>query len=284
MNVNNGEAILVNTVEVYGRTKSVDIHRELSTSATSSILTTTPTYPNLWPCIQSTRDGSKLVIGTQSCDCLITSIVRLDRSEEPKVGPLSFYFAASPQHTKIFIDQDSWTKAKDIESNASTRSVEPFNLVGQARHLRSHFHHPSTYFLCRASSHLALPHYCQPYTVFTYCDHEGVKKSMDNENSSVIASRLFQRIAYTVIKSPSEPRIQKDFVVSLHGQCNNDSKIKNLFADLINLFGDRTEIPIIGNMELNNRVLKNMATIMSSDISKANETVAVNIQRRLCAY
>ncbi|CAO3703736.1 unnamed protein product [Rhizopus stolonifer] len=112
MNVNNGETILVNSVEVYGRTKSVDIHRELSTSATFSILTTTPTYPNLWSCIQSTRDGSKLVIGTQSCDCLIISIVRLDRNEEPKVGPLSFYFAASPQHTKIFIDQDSWTKPR----------------------------------------------------------------------------------------------------------------------------------------------------------------------------
>ncbi|KAI9495970.1 hypothetical protein BDB00DRAFT_869884 [Zychaea mexicana] len=135
MNVNNGEANLVNTVEVYGRTKSVDIHRELSTLATSSILTTTPMYPNLWPCIQSTRDGSKLVIGTQSCDCLIMLIVRLDRNEEPKVGPLAFYFAASPKHTKIFIDQDSWTKAKDIESNESTQSIEPFNLVGQARQL-----------------------------------------------------------------------------------------------------------------------------------------------------
>ncbi|KAL0087051.1 hypothetical protein F4703DRAFT_1850187 [Phycomyces blakesleeanus] len=284
MNVNNGEAILVNTVETYGRTKSVDIHRELSTSATSSILTTTPMYPNIWPCIQSTRDGSKLVIGTQSCDCLITSIVRLDRNEKPKVGPLSFYFAASPQHTRIFIDQDSWEKAKEIESNTSIRSVEPFNLVGQARQLRSHFHHPSTYFLCRASSHLALPHYCQPYTVFTYCDHEGVKKSMDNESSSVIASKLFQRIAYTVIKSPSEASIKKDLVVSLHGQCNNDSKIKNLFTDLIMLFGNCTEMPIIGNMELNNCVLKNMANIISPDICKANETVAANIQRRLCTY
>lgn len=64
MNVNNGEAILANTVEVYGRTKSIDIHWELSTSATSSILALTPTYPNFWPSIQSTRDGSKLVIGT----------------------------------------------------------------------------------------------------------------------------------------------------------------------------------------------------------------------------
>ncbi|KAL0078374.1 hypothetical protein J3Q64DRAFT_1839691 [Phycomyces blakesleeanus] len=50
--------------------------------------------------------------------------------------------------------------------------------------------------------------------VFTYCDREGVKKSMDNESSSVIASKLFQRIEYTVIKSPSEASIKKDLVVS----------------------------------------------------------------------
>ncbi|OAD71111.1 hypothetical protein PHYBLDRAFT_147621 [Phycomyces blakesleeanus NRRL 1555(-)] len=71
-----------------------------------------------------------------------------------------------------------------------------------------------TFLGCDPASHLALPHYCQPYTVFTYCDREGVKKSMDNESSSVIASKLFQRIEYTVIKSPSEASIKKDLVVS----------------------------------------------------------------------
>lgn len=95
MNLNNGESILLNTAEVYGRTKSVDIHREMTTSATSSIL--------LWPCIQNMRDGYKLVMDTLSCNCLTTSIVCLDRNEEPKVGPLSFHFVASPQHTKFLL-------------------------------------------------------------------------------------------------------------------------------------------------------------------------------------
>ncbi|EIE90331.1 hypothetical protein RO3G_15042 [Rhizopus delemar RA 99-880] len=105
MNVSNGEAILVNTVEMYGGTKPADIHRELPFSSNMSIFTTKPTYANIWPHIRSTGDGSKRVIVTQTCTALITSIVCLDQSEEPKMGPSSCHFATSPQHTKIFIDQ-----------------------------------------------------------------------------------------------------------------------------------------------------------------------------------
>lgn len=284
MNISNGEAILVNTVEMYGGTKSADIHRELPLSSSMSIFTIKPKYSNIWPHIRSTGDGSKLVIVTQTCTALITSIVRLDQSEEPKVGPSSCHFAASPQHTKIFIDQVSWTKAKKIESNASTRSIEPFSLIAQARQLRSQFHHPTTYYLCRAFSDATLFSHLQPYTIFTYCDYEGSTKSMDNENASMIASRLFQRIAYSVIHSPSEAHLDKDFVASLHDKCKNIGKIKKLFGDLLDLFGDDTEMAIIGNSILNSQILQNMAATMSSDISKANETVAFRIQKQLHAY
>lgn len=198
MNVSNGEAILVNTVEMYGGTKPADIHRELPFSSSMSIFITKPTYANIWPHIRSTGDGSKRVIVTQTCTALITSIVCLDQSEEPKMGPSSCHFATSPQHTKIFLDQVNWTKAKKIESNASTRSIELFSLIAQARQLRSQFHHPTTYYLCRAFSDATLFSHLQPYTVFIYCDHEGSTKSMDNENAFMIASRLFQRIAYSI--------------------------------------------------------------------------------------
>ncbi|CEG75863.1 hypothetical protein RMATCC62417_10839 [Rhizopus microsporus] len=60
MNVNNGEAILVNTVEMYGGTKSADIHRELPFSLSMSIFTTKPTYANIWPHIRSTETGPNL--------------------------------------------------------------------------------------------------------------------------------------------------------------------------------------------------------------------------------
>ncbi|ORX48852.1 hypothetical protein DM01DRAFT_1326125 [Hesseltinella vesiculosa] len=281
LNTNNGESVLVNTIETYGRTKLVDIHRQLPSSSNLSALTTMPTYPNIWPHMQDTRDGSKLIISTQSCDNLITSIVRLDQNEEPKAGPSSFYFAASSHYTKIFIDQTSWTKAKGIEANSSTRSIVPFNLANQARQLGSQFDHPSTYYLCRASSDIALFNHLQPCTVFTYCEHEGSTKSMDNENASMIASRLFHCIIYSVIKSPAEACLNKDYIASLHNQCKNDGKIKKLFADLLDRFGEDTEMLIIGNKGLNNHVLKQMADAVSSDISKQNKTVATHIQKRL---
>ncbi|SAL94720.1 hypothetical protein [Absidia glauca] len=55
--------------------------------------------------IPSTSETSPAdVIVTQTCTALITSIARLDQSEDPKVGPSSCQFAMSPQHTNIFID------------------------------------------------------------------------------------------------------------------------------------------------------------------------------------
>ncbi|CEG75864.1 hypothetical protein RMATCC62417_10840 [Rhizopus microsporus] len=106
---------------------------------------------------------------------------------------------------------------------------------------------------------------------------------MDNENASMIASRLFQRIAYSIIHSPSKAHLDKDFVASLHDKRKNNGKIKRLFGDL-QLFGDGMEMAIIGNSILNNQILQHMAAIMSSDISKANETVALRIQKQLRAY
>jgi hypothetical protein len=157
-------------------------------------------------------------------------------------------------------------------------------LIAQASQLRSQFHHPTTYYLCRASSDATLFSHLPPYIVFTYCDHEGSTKSMDNENASMIASRLFQWIAYSIIHSPSEAHPDKDFVASLHDKCKNNGKIKKLFGDLLHLFGDDMEMAIIGNSILNNQILQHMAAIMSSDISKANETVVFCIQKQLRAY
>ncbi|CEP19803.1 hypothetical protein [Parasitella parasitica] len=107
---------------------------------------------------------------------------------------------------------------------------------------------------------------------------------MDNENASMIASRLFQRIAYSVIHSPSEAHLDKDFVASLYDKCKNNGKIKKLIGNLLHLFGDDMEMAIISNSILNNQILQHMAAIMSSDISKVNETVALRIQKQLRTY
>ncbi|KAI8367592.1 uncharacterized protein BYT42DRAFT_618011 [Radiomyces spectabilis] len=53
------------------------------------------------------------------------------------------------------------------------------------RQLRSHFHQPSTYYLCRASSYLASHHPFQPCTIFTYYDSESGRKNIDIDSESV---------------------------------------------------------------------------------------------------
>ncbi|KAG1151984.1 hypothetical protein G6F37_002305 [Rhizopus arrhizus] len=104
--------------------------------------------------------------------------------------------------------------------------------------------------LCHASSHVAMGCFCQPLTVFTYADFEGIKKSIDNDNSSMIVSRIFQEIGYEVIKSPATAKLNKTLVVKSMAELN-DSKMKILFSSLLALFGDNDNIPILQHRDLN---------------------------------
>lgn len=89
LNVASGVAIMISSIEVYGMTKSVDVHRDVSVSLSFSLPPVSSLYGDAWPYIKSTRDGRKLVITSLSCTGLITSSTRLDIIEDPKVGPSS---------------------------------------------------------------------------------------------------------------------------------------------------------------------------------------------------
>ncbi|KAG1234781.1 hypothetical protein G6F35_001078 [Rhizopus arrhizus] len=278
LNTISAEAILLNTIEVYGRTKNIDIHREISTPADSTLPPSSSLYPNVWSCVKSTRDRRKLIIGTQSCSALVTPSLRLDCERDPDVGPSSFSFVTSPQTTKIYIDNVSWKKAQKLALDKDIRSLESFYLIGQARQLRSHFHQPSTYYLCRASSQLALTRPCQPCTIFTYCDFEGVKKTSDHDNPCMIASRIFQTIGYAVMDSPETASLSKQFIRLCKNQCIAGN-MRHSLDDFLQLFDDDSStITILYNISLN-QILKRMAEIMSSNISRANKEVATNIQK-----
>lgn len=237
LNTISGEAILLNTIEVYGRTKNVDIHREISTPEDSTLPPSSSLYSNVWSCVKSTRDGRKLIIGTQSCSALVTSSLRLDCERDPDVGPSSFSFVTSPQTTKIYIDNDSWKKAQKLALDKDTRSLESSYLIGQARQIQSYFHQPSTYYLCRASSQLALTRPCQPCTIFTYCDFDGVKKTSDHDNPCMIASRIFQTIGYAVMDSPETASLSKQFIRLCKNQCIAGN-MRHSLVDLLQLFDD----------------------------------------------
>ncbi|CEP16293.1 hypothetical protein [Parasitella parasitica] len=235
LNVSSGVAIMINTIEMYGMTKSVDIHRDVSASMDSSLPPVSSFYCNVWPCIQNTRDGRKLISTSLSCTGLLTSSTRVDILEDPQIGPSSSTVTISPQTTRIYIDQESWDKANALALNSEVRSIHTSYLVGQMRQLRSQFHHPTSYMLCRASSHVAMGRFCQPLTVFTYADFEGIKKTIDNDNSNMIASRIFQEIGYEIIKSPATANLNRTLVVKSMAELN-DGRINILFSSLLALF------------------------------------------------
>ncbi|KAG0166980.1 hypothetical protein DFQ29_000698, partial [Apophysomyces sp. BC1021] len=131
-----GKAVMANTIEMYGRKKSVDLHREpfgklkdiaLPTSLPPPIQTR---YTNVWPLTLPTRDGPKLVIGTLSGNALVTSATRLDQvelsylniiMEPPSVGAITASIDLSQTKdslaTSIFLDKESITKALSLAEN-----------------------------------------------------------------------------------------------------------------------------------------------------------------------
>ncbi|KAI9025230.1 hypothetical protein CLU79DRAFT_833881 [Phycomyces nitens] len=90
MNKNN-EAVLVNTVEIYGRQRSLDVHRERivnkkGKSASSSLPPVTTKYHYTWATIMTDSEGDKLTVGTKTLNALITSSLRIDSIHEASVG------------------------------------------------------------------------------------------------------------------------------------------------------------------------------------------------------
>ncbi|CDS04530.1 hypothetical protein LRAMOSA07189 [Lichtheimia ramosa] len=275
-----GHAVLVNTVEVYCRRRSVDIHREMSNQH-GSIPPPSSYYENVWPCLLNTSDGDKLIIGTQTMNALVTSTIRLDVKEEPKVGPTACTVNMKSKTIRIFIDHGSWQKAVKLSTNIKTRQLEQFNLTNQLRQIRSQFHHPSSYYLIRSSSFLATPFSCQPLSVFTFSNHENGSstKGDSHDKASIIASKLFSHIAHQVLSS-TEPSLSKAHVSQLASQCPT-GKMKAIMENIVSSFGDADDILILYNHDLDYN-LTQLALLLSSDIAKANRSYVVpNIQRRL---
>lgn len=119
LNTNNGEVILINTIEIYGDTKSVDIHRALTSPSSDLYAIPSTMHCDVWPSVHNTRDGRKLTINSRSCSGLVTSSLRLDIRQDPNVGPSSFDFSVSAKSTKIFNNEKSWTKARCLALDAT---------------------------------------------------------------------------------------------------------------------------------------------------------------------
>ncbi|KAK3841527.1 MAG: hypothetical protein J3R72DRAFT_369034 [Linnemannia gamsii] len=281
LNCNSGQVVIVNTIEIYGRTRGVDAHREsfcvrkgmpIPTSLPPSTKTR---YTDVWMTI-SARDGARLVIGTQSCNALVTSSLRLDLPEQGSVGGTTLSFllvtADASNATKTFLDQQSVDAALVLAANKNAWAVSNRSLLYQLRQVRTKFHDPSTYLLCRASSHFSRSHACQPYSIF----------NLTNFDQKWICSwSIFKMISKEVLQNRSSATLKLNSVQESLVQCAEHSQIATAFGTILALFpADATSVPILGNQQLN-KDLVILANLLSSYIATANKSVVSFIQLNL---
>ncbi|KAK5797110.1 hypothetical protein F5H01DRAFT_385294 [Linnemannia elongata] len=282
----NGQVIIVNTVETYGRTKLVDAHREpfvvrkgqpVANSLPPSIKTP---YKNVWPTTVPAQDGERLIIGTLSFDALITSSLRLDTRMSASVGcSTPSFLLSSTSHslaTRIYLDQESLDDGLRLAHGKDTWCVSSSNIMWQLRQTKTKFHDPSTYYLCRSSSPFANKHPCQPFTIFTLLAYD-----QSHSGDGVVLSRLFHTIASRVIQDAREAVIDRQMVEDLRDRCTDQTNASKGLDLILELFsGTQTTIKILGNLHLNN-ALQTLAPLISTYISKANASVVAFVEKEI---
>ncbi|KAF8937543.1 hypothetical protein BGZ58_002503 [Dissophora ornata] len=247
-NTKRHQAVIANTVEVYGRTKMVDIHREsfvvqkgqpLETSLPPSMKTP---YLNVWPKTLSSREGVKqLLLGTRSFNALVTSSLRLDTKRKASIGASTLSFLLSSIQdslaTKIYLDVESVRAALSLADDVDACDF--------------------------AASH---PH--QPYTVFSLASFDQA-----HNGDGVAASKIFRIVANMVIKIGTAAMLTKQAVVESRGRCVDLGKVAKVLDNILSLYPeDQLSIPVIGNKVLNKH-LEALALLLASYIASANKSV-----------
>ncbi|SAL98015.1 hypothetical protein [Absidia glauca] len=275
VNTLNGHAIMISTVEVFGRIKNVDLFWEPHGKLKGTIKQTSlpPTniktlYPCVWPVSIQNRNGKKVVIGTEVSNALVTSSIRLDCQEAPVIESTASGFDLNSINdslsTKIYLDIESMNSSLAMINDTSTSHICDTNIIYQIRQLQSKFDHHSAYQLTRASGPLTRSHTCHPYSVFTLADHDA---------SRTPVALLFRSIALLVLERGSAASLDKSAVQQY--AMSSTGKIKEVMDNIMDLYkqNDDKTISILGNLDLNKQ-LAILSDLLMPSIVAANATVA----------
>ncbi|KAI8344639.1 hypothetical protein BC941DRAFT_464850 [Chlamydoabsidia padenii] len=235
------EAVLVNTVEIYNRQRTLDVHRE-----THQILQ---------------HMASELIL-------FIKRVLG---------GVISHFdlYDTTALTTSVFLDNESIEKANILASDPNASQINRFDLRYQLRQLRSKFQYPSTYLLCRASSIFANDLRSQPYTIFTL--FEAPDTGLDS--ATKIVSKLFYNVA-NLVRSSTNPTLPKQYVNTLFENCQ-DGQMKSILQQIVHLYHeDEYTINILDNHSLNARLIL-LSSLMSASLVSANKSVAENVKSRV---
>ncbi|KAI8347413.1 hypothetical protein B0O80DRAFT_214120 [Mortierella sp. GBAus27b] len=215
-----------------------------------------------------------LIIGTRSCDALLTSSIRLDSEHAASVGGLTMSFqlpsSSDSRSTSIFLDAQSVRDAEALMSSTTTSSTGSGEGISELRQVRSHFDEISTFTMCRASGDLARNNLCQPYTIFTFALSEVIATT----KAGAIAD-LFFAIGEAVLSAGSQAQLSREVVSSVLERCQERETDTTKLEDVLELYGEGEQgIAIIGNSPLCAHLTPLVNSLMSH-IVKANEKVSL---------
>ncbi|KAF9111829.1 hypothetical protein BGX30_007459, partial [Mortierella sp. GBA39] len=171
-------------------------------------------------------------------------------------------------------DQESVNAALILAANKKAWAVSNRSLLYQLRQVKTKFHDPSAYLLCRASSHFSRSHACQPYSIFNLTNFD----QCHSGNGSA-AGAFFKMISKEVLQNGSSATLKLSTVQESLVQCAEHSQIATALERILALFpAGATSVPILGNQHLN-KELEILANLLSSYTATANKSVVTFIQQ-----
>ncbi|KAG1139585.1 hypothetical protein G6F37_009342 [Rhizopus arrhizus] len=200
-------------------------------------------YGYLNICLLNTADGQKLVLGTRTCNLLVTPSLRLDK-ESVNLGPSTTHFAPS-EKTRVFVDLESIHSAKSMLSNKRQTSAQDMSLLYQMRQLRSKFHSLSTYTKCRASASITSRLELQPSTIWMLSDNDSPQHIPSQDK---VDSFLFRTTAVAVNCHGKDAVLSRDEVESVRALVKN-SDVATILEGITGFFcqqphADHQQFPI----------------------------------------
>ncbi|KAG0179504.1 hypothetical protein DFQ29_002048 [Apophysomyces sp. BC1021] len=231
----------------------------------------------IWAISIKDDEGTKLNVATKSFNALVTSSIRLDTKHTPELGPTTSKFAINEKHgrqVQIFLDTANYHDATKIALNEHATNIQDTDVLQQLRQARSKFKEHSTYILSRASSSLCNFHRLQPQTIFTYCTFDNGAPDCDGR----LASRIFAHVAGEVIRKKDDALLEKHTIIDILNQCKPDGRVAKVITDIYALFPHEcASIHLLNNGDLSN-TLRELAHILPSYLSSANNTIANEIE------
>ncbi|KAI8639730.1 hypothetical protein BD408DRAFT_434941 [Parasitella parasitica] len=158
-------SILLNTVEPYSHDPLLGARYERLSADQSSFPETLGIYGFLPIYLIDTQNGKKLIIGTRTCNFLVTSSMRMD-VHSVNLGPSTTHFTPTNK-TRLFLDKASLDIVKPMLINETVNKCQQMPILYQLRQSRSKFDRLSTYTKCRASSSFTSHPFLQPTTIWT---------------------------------------------------------------------------------------------------------------------